>query len=46
MDFRTEYAVQQILSQIEPPTKPRKDNDSDQFMRAVLAVEAGTKSSV
>ena len=46
VDFRTEYAVQQILSQIDPPTKPRPDNDSNQFMKAVLAVEAGTNSYV
>ena len=25
IDFRTDYAVQQILTQVEPPTKPRPD---------------------
>lgn len=35
-DFRTDYAVQQILAQVEPPTKPRPDNDSRQFRQSVF----------
>ena len=36
IDFRTDYAVQQILTQVEPPTKPRPDNDSRQFKQSIF----------